>query len=418
VSPVIRRFAVLLAAGLVAAAAVPAASQETPPDRFAGIRDLLARRSEAMLAGDEEAFMATVDRGDPEFVKRQRLLFEGFRLIGLEDYRLDLTFEYWPELTTDVEIERYGEEAQPHVLHVEERYRLAGYDRQPALEDLFLTFVNREGEWLVASDTDLDDLRMYSGRKLWEFEPVVIHESEHFLYVSPPELGPRSDFILGAAERALDTLDQEWPEDWSRRVPIFVPETTAQLDRILQATFDLEVFVAFAYSGVDRARDWDLVGHRVILNWPNFSRNSEEFQQTILVHELLHVATREYSGPHTSVFVDEGIAELVSNDTDTYEITADLAAGRFDRALPRDYEFITGEQSDIIQSYQESYTAMRFATVNFGLDAVADFYRILGEARLAPGTSRYHVGRAMEATFDLSFPEFEEAWAEWAEDNL
>jgi hypothetical protein len=221
--------------------------------------------------------------------------------------------------------------------------------------------------------------------------------------------------MLDLAERALVRVDQRWPLAWHQRVPIFAPSSTEELRRIIQATFDLDVFVAFAYSGVDRARGWDLVGHRIILNWPTFSRFPDTTQEDILTHELLHIATREYNGPAVATWVDEGVAEWVSGDTDDFYLTQAVVERTFDRRLPRDFEFITGEDADILGAYEESSTGARYAVERFSSDEVADFYRLLGRVRVALGTSRYHVDRAMQATWGLSFDAFQTRWADWVE---
>jgi hypothetical protein len=400
---------------LVASVAVsPAAAQ----DPVAEIQDLLDRRAEAMMAGDEATYLATIDRGDAAFVERQRNGFRGFQQIGLSSYRLDLTTRYWPELTSAREVEEHGEAAEPHLFHVEERYRLRGYDRQPALEDLFLTFVRRGDGWVIASDTDLDDLTLYSGRKLWENGTIFTEETEHFLYVSHPDVASASDEVLRMAERAIDAVNARWPLSWPEKVVILAPSSTEELRRIIQATFDLDVFVAFAYSGVDRARNWDLVGHRIILNWPNFSRFPESTQESILVHELLHVATREYNGPAVATWIDEGVAELVSQDVDEFYLSQAVAGGAWDRRLPRDFEFVAGEDDDILEAYEESASGIRYANQRFGIDEVTEFYRLLGRVRSAVGTSKYHVGRAMDAAWDVPFDMFEDRWADWVEQTV
>jgi hypothetical protein len=411
---VLRRIALVV---LVAATAVPMAPARAQ-DTVAELQAVLDRRAEAMLDGDREAFMDTVDPADAAFILRQERLFDGFQRLGLASYRLDLTTRLWPELTTSREVSRYGPNFEPHVFHVEERYQLDGYDPQPVLEDLFLTFIRRDDEWRVVSDTDLDDLTLYSSRKLWEFGPIITRESEHFLYVSQRDLSGAADRILEACERALARVRERWPLRWPERVPVFAPSTTEELRRIIQATFDLDVFVAFAYSGLDRAEGWDLVGHRVILNWPNFSRYSDETQEDILTHELLHIATREYNGPAVSAWVDEAVAEWVSGDVDTFNLVQRVEDGTFDQELPRDFEFITGTDSNILTSYEESSAAARFAVQRFGVDALAQFYRRVGRPRVAAGTSRYHVGAAMRAAWGISFTAFEDRWADWVEQTV
>ncbi|HEX2025317.1 MAG TPA: hypothetical protein VHH92_02870, partial [Actinomycetota bacterium] len=269
-----------------------------------------------------------------------------------------------------------------------------------------------------ASDGDLGDVTLYSGRKLWDNGPIYTEESEHFLYVSHPDVASASEEVLGMAERAIDAVGERWPLSWSEKVIILAPSSTEELRRIIQATFDLDVFVAFAFSGVDRARNWDLVGHRIILNWPNFSRFPESSQESILVHELLHVATREYNGPAVATWVDEGVAELVSRDTDDFYLSQAVGGGTWDRRLPRDFEFNTGEDDDILESYEESASAIRYAHQRFGVGEVAEFYRLLGRVRMAVGTSRYHVGRAMDAAWGIPFDMFEDRWADWVEESV
>jgi hypothetical protein len=398
---------------------VPApAAVRAQPEPYAGIREMLDRRAAAVLAGDEEAFMATVAEIDPRFVERQRQMIRGFGNLGVSEYRLHISNRFWPELTTPREVAKYGPRARPTVLHVEERYRIDGFDPQLALEDLYLTFVRTDEGWKVASDVDLEDVGLWSGRKLWEYDPVITRSSEHFRYVSHPDQAGAAEEILAAAERALGAVEDRWPLPWRQRALILAPTSTEELGRIIQATFDLDNFVAFAYSSVERRTDFDLVGHRIILNWPTFSRYDISVQERILAHELLHFATREYTGPMVPGFVDEGIAEWVAGDIVTSEISRRLGAGTWDRALPRDYEFITGDGNDITLQYQESFTSAEYQVDRFGIHEVANFYRMLGRTRLAPGTPRYHVDQAMRANFGLGYPEFEARWADWVEGSL
>lgn len=409
-----RRLAVAAALALLAAGLPGAAfAQETTgrdPAVPAGIHRLLDERAAALLEGDRRAFLATADPADPAFARRQRLLFDGFRKLGLSEYRLEATTEYFPELTTPREVARHGKAAEPRVFHVEERYAIGGYDVKPALEDLFLTFVRGPDGWRVASDTDLDDVTLWSGRKLWELGPIVTRESEHFRFVSHPDLIGAADQVLASAERALGRVLSAWPLAWSTKVLLLAPSRSEELGRIIQATFDLDAFVAFAYSGVDRARHWELAGHRIILNWPSFSRHPSAVREGTLAHELAHIATRELAGPQVPVFLDEGVAEWVSGDEATALLGSRVEAGTFDRRLPEDHEFVTGSDSDIGVAYQEAFSAIRYAFERFGARRVAEWYRRLGEVRLAPGTWRYHADRVMRRTLGMGLDRFERSW--------
>jgi hypothetical protein len=402
---------------LLALTASASGSPADAQDPRAGIRSLLERRAEAVLAGDEQAFLDTVDPSDPRFVERQRLLFRGFERIGLSSYDLRLEAS-WPELTTDRERARYGAAASPKVFQVEERWAVRGFDRRPAVDSLFLTFVRRNGAWRVASDTDLDDLALFSGRKLWEFGSVISQDSDHFRFLSHPDLRSAGPAVLDAAERALGTVSGRWPDPVPARVLILAPSTTEELGRLIQATFDLDVFVAFAYSALDRQRDWDLVGHRILLNWENFVRYPDEAREQVLAHELLHIATREVTGPMVPVFLEEGIADWVAGDVQIPVVATRVQRGTFDGRLPRDFEFIAGADEDIAASYEESWSASHYLVDRFGAEALAELYSTLGDVRLAPGTPRYHVDEGMRDVLGLGYDEFERRWADWLEATL
>ncbi|MGH2675913.1 MAG: hypothetical protein ACRDH1_10955, partial [Actinomycetota bacterium] len=89
---------------LAVAAALLAPPEAAAQDPYAEIRDLIDLRAEAMLEGDRDAFLATVDPADAGFVLRQRRLFDGFQRLGLSSYDLRLTDAFWPELTTSREV--------------------------------------------------------------------------------------------------------------------------------------------------------------------------------------------------------------------------------------------------------------------------------------------------------------------------
>ncbi|HYH28732.1 MAG TPA: hypothetical protein VEA19_08170 [Actinomycetota bacterium] len=409
----------LVAASLVAtsvALGAPSAAGGQTSGAKAEIGDVLDVRARAMLSGDREGFLATVAPDQPEFRRRQIRLFDGFQRLGLESYSLDATDRFWPELTTARERSRYPSEAV--VLHVEERYAIRGYDRQPALEDLYLTFVRGPGGWVIASDQDLSDLALYSGRKLWENGPIRVARSEHFLFVSHPDLAPAARRVLRAAERALRRVQGRWPLPWHQRVLILAPSTEDELQRLIQASFDLDVFVAFAASGVDRARDWQLAGHRILLNWPNFSAYPEETSEEILVHELLHIATRDDAGPMIPIYVEEGVAEWVTGERPGGLLQTAVRSGRFDERLPDDHEFVSGSDREIVTAYAESTAAAVFAVERFGRERVASFYDVLGEIRRAPGIADHHVDAVMQDVFGLTAGTFEEEWARWTRRTL
>ncbi len=410
---------VALAAALLVALAVPATAQSPPTedDRVA-IQELLDRRARAVVERDRAAFMATVADVSPAFIARQQRFFSNLADVSLRSFRYTVVWDRYGDLVRPSDIERYPEADRVSIPVTEERYRIQGFDPEEAVEDIYFTFIEQDGEWSIAEDTDLDDLTLYSARHLWDFAALEAERSEHFVLYRHPCRGdcPADDHdYLDLAEQGLDRVDRYWTAPWRGRVVILVPATDEELSRMIQATFDLDNFVAFAYSTVDLSEGIDYTGHRILLNPDAFEGRSSATVLEIMAHELLHVATRNAAGPFIPIFVDEGFADYVGNDGDPAALAffnSELSQGLFSGVLPEDFEFTVGSGTDVYRSYQESQSAVRFFVDRWGVDALVRFYRDLGRTRVAAGTVGYHLDRSLEKVTGLDRDEFERAWAD------
>ncbi len=394
-----------------------ASAQTDEPSDRAAIEDLLERRARAVLERDRAAFLSTVSPASTDFAARQERLFAGLRNVPLDSFSYRVAWERRGDLVRPSDVRRYPGAEAVSIPVTEERYRIAGFDRRDAVEDLYYTYVKEDGEWLIAEDTDLDDITLYSARHLWDGGRVEKERSEHFLVFSHPckkkPCGSLSDDFLSLAEQGLDRARRYWLGPWSEPTVVLVPRSGRELERMIQSTFDLENFVAFAYSTVDASDGIDYTGHRIIPNPDAFSGRAGESVLQILAHEMLHIASRDSAGPFIPIFVDEGFADYVGNDADPDALAffnSDVASGLFSGELPEDFEFTVGDGTDIYRSYQESHSAVRYFIDRFGLNAFNRFYRKLGRVEIAPGTARFHLDRALRATIGLTYDRFQEAW--------
>jgi hypothetical protein len=421
---VARAIAGLAVCGAMTAAALAApgaiAGAQSPASERAQIRRLLARRAEAFLARDEDAFMATVSRASPAFVRAERRRFRWAGVVPFRAYRLRPLWDDFGDLTRPSDRARYREADDVALVLVEERYRLERIDPRPAVETMLMTFVKDDGQWLVASDSDGIAVGVLSARQLWDLGPVTMRSSEHFSLLTHPCGSARGcaaipDTLLTLAERAMLRLERHWHAPWHRRVLLVAPSTTEELARMLQATFDVDNFVAFAVSSIETDDDFDYTGHRVLLKWESLAGRSEEMVVTILAHELLHVATRSLSGPFMPTFVEEGIADYVGHDADPGVLAffeARVPGEGSGARLPRDHEFLTGSADDIYASYQKAHSAVRYFVERWGFSRLVSFYRRLGKPSVAAGTSAFHVDRALRATVGVGLDAFERAWTD------
>ena len=417
--------ALVVIVALVAAAPPAVPSSSGVATTRAAIQALLDARAAAYLARDHDAFMASVASDSAGFRSRQEDFFAYSGTVPFVSYRLEANWSHYGDLTPSVDLARYRGAQDVVILLVHEKYMIRGFDQRPAIEDYVYTFVKRQGQWLIAEDSDLDSVGLRSVRHLWDFGPVVTESSAHFTVYRHPCGEPAgcvelpSDF-LATTEQALAQVDRNWRVPWRHRVLILAPTTTEELGRMIQATFELDNFVAFAYSTYETGESFDLAGYRIMLNWEQIEGRDSDSIRAIMAHELLHVATRPVTGPFVPTFVEEGLAEHVgrANDADALSfLRSEIASGTFDRKLPLDFEFITGDGVDIFRSYQEALSAIEFLAQSWGEDDLRRFYLRLGRPRFAPGTSTYHVDRALRATIGRGYDRFERAWASSLAEN-
>ena len=388
---------------LVAGPPTPAPAQ-TASDRETAARSVLDVREEAIRSGNRERFLDTIDpAADPEFKARQARLFDGLRSVPLASYELLVRTDEIADLSAGLE-DRYAADGV-FLPPVEARYRIEGADSAEAIDVFFYTFLRRDGRWRIISDTDVEDLGLPSSRNLWDFGPVARVKSDHFTMLFDPDDRDRAEGLVTLAEEAYDRLAEGFDERLPDQVVVVLPHTLDQLREMLQATFDLSNFVAFATAAIDRDRGWESTAPRVYVQDTNLSRNRREFQLETLHHELIHVAAVPVAGPFVASWVHEGVADWMA----TGRGPSSPVEGS-DKRLPDDFEFTTGGQEGILRAYEESTSAMAFLAEAKGRAAPLDVLVSAGRARVAPGTPDHHLGLALQEVYGAGIADFERDW--------
>jgi hypothetical protein len=186
-----------------------------------------------------------------------------------------------------------------------------------------------------------------------------------------------------------------------------LPSSLEELALILQATFDLQNFVAFVSYGSVRDRDWQSTAPRIYIQDVNLSRYARDYQVRTLTHELDHVAVAPLAGPMIPSWLHEGLADWVALGEHTDERKPSDSDGR----LPRDFEFTLGGSTAINRSYAESRSAISFLAAHSGVGAPSALIERLGSERMAPGSEEYRVDQAVQQVSGLTMNELEKEWA-------
>lgn len=396
---------VAAAAAALGIAPAPARAQTPAEDRLAAVQRVLDGRATAVRDKDKAAFMATVDpNAAASFTTAQSSLFDGLSSVPLSDYRLQARLEDSGDLSAATR-DKYN--APTYLPETRQRLRIKDYDTADAVDSLWLTFVQRGESWFVAADNDLALLGMETARGLWDFGPVVAHATPHFLVLSHPAEAPRAQALGGIAEEAVARHNERWTLPWSGRIPVVLPSTNAELGAIIQSTLDLDKFVAFVSYGAVRDKGYDATAARVYIQDKNLGRYSRPFQVDTLVHELNHAAAAPVTGPFVSSWVHEGVADWIATGQRTNERHPSGSGPR----LPRDFEFVTGNQAGIVRSYASSRSAVSVLAREKGIAAPAAFFKALGDVRVGPGSVDYQIDRALRRSAGLGLTDLEAVWS-------
>lgn len=390
--------ALLSLLSLLLAPASPALAQASPPSIEVALQRVLDSRVAALMSGDRQAFLATADQPTRE---AQGARFDGARSVGFSEYSLRLRYDLSGDLSTAAVRARYAP-ARAVVVQVDVRTRFGPYEDRPALSGDVVTFVEREGAWKVASDSDLEPVGLLSTRELWDLGPVVRNTSSRVMVLSHPDFSDQARAVVPVIEAAIAREQAGLDLAWPGQVVVIIPSSGAELGRLLQSTVDLDNFVGFAYWGADRdgPTGFDIAAPRVVLNPDTFFAFGD-LGEDILTHELVHVATRGKAGPAVSSWLDEGLADFVATGAGT-------AGPPPDAAVPEDWRFGTGGGAAIRDAYGRSRSFVSFlARQGPGISA---YYQAVGATAGMPGSRERLQDDAARRVFGASLSDLQAAW--------
>lgn len=393
--------------------APPVGDPQSRERRETAVRALLEERGAALLARDEQAFLAAVDPAAPELRERQAALFAALAEVPLSTWRyvLDPTRARPSDAVLDRE---YGADRwwAPDVVL---EHALAGYDDRPTVDLQYLTFVERDGRWWLAADDDFAAIGLETGRRLWDQGPVAAVRADDVLVLGRPSDERLLRNVAALAAQAVPRVTDVWGEDWRRGLVVLVPGSSEELGELLDSDGPLDQIAAVATAELSGAAgEFDPSGDRVVVNPGPFSRLGQLGRQVVLTHEVTHVATRRATGPSVPAWLAEGFADYVGYRgvelplaLSARELRADVRAGRVPDRLPLDSAF-DGANPALAQAYEQSWLAVRHLVEVHGEEPVLRFYRAVGALRDADPAAA--VEQALAAELGTTTAQLTEGW--------
>lgn len=350
------------------------------------VRQLLADRAGALIRRDKSSFLSVIDPAATELRERQAAVFDALEEVPLRTwrYQLDIT----TERPTDAAMDRkYGQDRwwAPDVTL---EYSLDGYDDRPTGALHHLTFVRRDGRWLLGADDDFEPIGLGTPRALWDRGPVVAERIDGVLVLGRPEARRLLRNVANLTAAAVPRVDAVWGKSWRRGAVVIVPTSGEEMSDLLGSDTDLSQIAAVATAELQGgSAEFDPSGDRILVNADTFAKLGQLGRRVVLTHELTHVATRDSTGPAVPGWLAEGFADYVGyRDVElplalsARELRNDVREGRLPAALPADRDF-SGDNAALAQAYEQSWLAVRMIAATYGQDALLELYRSIGARR-------------------------------------
>ncbi len=356
----------------------------------------------ATRAGDRAGFDRLISDQDPSFPDRARLLYENLSTLPLT--RLQMRVEPTEFGLSEPRRQLLGPNAWLQRAVV--TWRLSG-DSAEVEHLVSLTFLEVGGEIKVAGAIDEPPGTVGAQKPSWWLGPLAGREWDGVTVLAGS--GQSVDGWARHGEAALANVRQRLPDglgaSWNGRVVIEVPATQRDFESVLGKTTDGYASIAAVthQAGITGG------GIRIVVN-PKAARLSSSALQAVLVHEMVHVATRSPESP-VPIWAEEGLAEWVSMQTQpglrsegTDEVLARVRSDGAARSFPADRRFQVGADN-LQRAYAEAWLACRFIADEYSEAQLGRFY-----AELALGRT---VDEASQSTLQLSEAALTKGWRDY-----
>jgi hypothetical protein len=361
-----------------------------PADPQVEFRALLRDRARAIRRGDRAAFLRGVDEARPKLVARQRRYFANLQELPLQ------RFEY---AVPDGGLTTLPDGRVQSVVQLQ--VQLDRYDRVPVLTPWLYTFRQRDdGRWVLSGVRDREfETNNDIEPQPWDLLRIEVEQGDGVLGIFDRDSVDAADEILRTVEEGIDSVVEEVPLRWSRRVVVYALSdirVLAGLDDLPGGDPERLDGVAFPVRAAPGSRE--LAGHRFMLH-PRMIYRDDAARDRLIRHELTHVALARRDD-RVPTWLSEGIAEYVSVQLIPPEermISRDAvrAADRGIGDLPRDRDF-NGPHSGA--NYGISWYACAYIADTFGEETL---WRVFDAMRAGNGTTEREQDAVLRAQIGM-----------------
>jgi hypothetical protein len=379
-----------------AATSEPATSDGTydpTPEDEQQLEELMTARADAVRDGDQRAFLATVDPGQPKLRARQKVLFQNLVELQVDTLWYDLA----PTYLVPAPVPGQDPVLHPQVL---EHLKLPATLSSPVANKLDLTFVKRGDQWLLGAERapgakgSVEDPQ----ERPWFGVPIAVRRDGDLTVLvdaaGKDQLDGLVDVVRGGVQRDADILGVEPDER------VLVDATSNGLVDDFGAGVKEQVgAVTFPIVATDlEGTAADVVGIAIKINPDQVEELISE--DRLLWHELTHYLLSDQVG--SPVWLSEGVASWVEWQPARMSglVVADDLYDDLQRAVHElpDQGVFYGKPE---VHYPISQAAVQWLVDRDGIDKLLDL--MAAYTKLAKGGDSDAVtGKALRRVYDIS----------------
>ena len=331
--------------------------------------EVVEARERALVDGDREAFLATVDPDELGFSATQARWFDNLAQLPVTDVSYELGDE-------DVMTRVAGEGDLQ--LPVDFTMRLRGFDRRPVTQRMVWTFVRSGDEALLVDDrnTQIDAQTGWTPAP-WDLAHIDVRRSGGILAVFDEDTAEHGTYVMSDLAEATRVVRRHLPQ-WSGKFVAYGISDVTAIDRMSAMTVDDTAAVAFPVMADARG---PVVAYRFAVNPTvvgDVISRGEVFR-----HELVHVALGT-TDDRSPLWLVEGVAQYVARSTlpvdDRRRIAALELGGIVGRTLEASQRFYT---RDPLVNYALASLVCDYLATTRGEAVLWDLVRTFRTARFS-----------------------------------
>lgn len=278
----------------------------TGPVTAAEAQQLLDVRAQALLDGDRESFLATLDQSNKALVKRQRRYFANLQELPVGTLAYTVLQAQWPAPLLSP---KWG--AEVSMPEVQVSIQLDGFDAVPVSRVTGFAFVRREGRPLIISElTGAGTQFPGSSPAPWDLVRTRVQNDGQTLQLFDTSSWDTRAEVRSVVRRGIADLQEGLPFSWDGRAVVYVFSRKVVLDSFEGVPGgNINHLGAMTFPVYAEPGQPTVAGTRFTL-LPSSVRAGQPFLDRITRHEMTHVAIadRDDGAP---VWFAEGLAEYM-----------------------------------------------------------------------------------------------------------